>query len=179
MKVFIFPNFLEILLKKKIPFYGAQGFLTSSSVDSWKSDSKIPKPPLSTAIWSWYSRKFSKIKVFVFPNFLKILLKKNFNFMARRPSWHVSLSIPENRTQKHLKLTSPQHVEVDISGNFQKRKFLFFPIFWKFCLKKIPFYGTLNFLICFSVDPRKLHLNSCLTVQGGHIEHLLWISNHF
>ncbi len=81
----------------RFPFYGKAGFLTCSSIDRRKLHSKTPKTHLSTAFWSWHSRKFSKIKVFVFPNFLEILFKKN------------------------------------------------------------SFYGTLGFLTCFSVDPRKPH----------------------
>ncbi len=45
--------------------------------------------------------------------------------MAQWASWHVSLSIPENRTQKYPKLTSLWHFEVDIPENFQKLNFYF------------------------------------------------------
>ncbi len=56
---------------------------------------------------------------------------KNIHFMAQWRFWHVSLSIPENHTQKYSKHTSLQHFEVDISGNYQKWKFLFFLSFLK------------------------------------------------
>ncbi len=68
--------------------------------------------------------------------FVMIKLEKNFECMSQWASWHVSLSIPENRTQKYLKLPSVQNFEVDILKNFQKWKFLFSSIFSKFCLEK-------------------------------------------
>ncbi len=70
-------------------------------------------------------RKLRKMKTFIFENFQKNksfrfsqfsrnFVLRNLNFMEQSVSWHVSLLIPENRTQKYPKLTSLQHSEVDI-----------------------------------------------------------------
>ncbi len=100
---------------------------------------QFPKTTLKntrTPLYSILKLTFLKIfknKGFGFLNFLKILFYKSFHFVAQWASWHVSLSIPKNRTQKYLKLTSLYHFDVDIPGNLKKWKFLFFSVFSKFC----------------------------------------------
>ncbi len=70
--------------------------------------------------------------------------------MAQRASWHVPLSIPENRTQKHTKqLTFPEI--------FKNESFRFSQFSRNFVLKKFPCYGSLGLLTCSSIDPRKLY----------------------
>ncbi len=77
--------------------------------------------------------------------------------MAEQVSRHVSLSITKSRTQKQPKLTSVRHFEVDIPRNFQK---WFSQFSQNFVLQKFSFYGTLGFLTCFCVDPRKPYLET-------------------
>ncbi len=110
---------------KKISFYGTKGFLTCFSISRRKPHSKIPKTHLFTAFWRGHSWKFSKMKV-IFLNFLEILFQKDFHFTAQWSSWHVSPSIPKNRTQKYSKLTYLQHFEVWHSWKFSKMKVFVF-----------------------------------------------------
>ncbi len=123
---------------KKFPFYGTVGFTICFSIDPRKLRSKIRKTYLSTAFWSWHSWKLKKMKVFVFLNFLEILFLKKYPFVVQWASWHVSLSISKNRTQKYAILTSPQHFEVDILGNFQKWKFSSLSKFFSLTYARVP-----------------------------------------
>ncbi len=131
IKIFIFPNFLEILLKKNFILWHI-GFLDMFLCRFPKTVLKNTQTHLSTAFWSWHTWKFSKMKVFVFPNFLKIWFKKGNSIL-----WHIGLldmflcRFPKTalkNTQNYLL----QHFEVDISRNFQKWKFSFFLIFSNF-----------------------------------------------
>ncbi len=65
---------------------------------------------------------------------------------------HIFLHRSSKTALENAQNSPLQHFEVNIRGNFQNRKFSFFPIFSTFCLKKIPFYGTLGFLTRVSVD---------------------------
>ncbi len=82
MKVFVFPNFLELLFEKNFHFmaHGA----------SWRvpisiRENRIQKPTKLTSLQHFevdLPGKLSKMKVYVFQNFIEILFKKNFHFMA-------------------------------------------------------------------------------------------------
>ncbi len=99
------------------------------------------------------------------------VLRKNLNFMALWASWHVSLSIPENRTQNYSKLTSLQHFEINIPGNFQKLTFSFFSIFSKLCFlnKSILWHsGLLHMFLCRS--PKTVLKNTPKLTSLQHYE---------
>ncbi len=69
---FHFSQFSQNFGFKKFQFYGTLSFLTCSSINHRKPHSKTPWTHLSAVFWNWHSQKFSKIKVFVFFNILKI-----------------------------------------------------------------------------------------------------------
>ncbi len=99
------------------------------------------KNTLNSPFYSILKLTFPKIfknESFRFSQFSRNFVSKNFHFKAQWSSWHGSLSITENRTQKHPKLTSLQHFEVDIPKNFQKWKFSFLSIFSKFFFQLMP-----------------------------------------
>ncbi len=77
----------------------------------------------------------------IFKNESFRVFKFSWNFVLKKfphwASWQVSLSIPENRIQKHPKLAFLQHFEVDIPEYF-KWKFSFFSIFSQFFFRLMP-----------------------------------------
>ncbi len=102
--------------------------------------------------------------------------------MAQRASWHVLPSILENRTQKHPKLASLQHFEVDILEIFKNESFRFPQFPRNFVYNKFSFCGTLGFLTCFSVDPRKPHSKipkTTLYLQHFEVDILIAVYNNF
>ncbi len=97
--------------------------------------------------------------------------EKNFHFTVQWAPWHVSLPIAENRTQKYPKLTSLQYFEIDIPGNFQKWKFLFFSIFSKFCFKKFSFCCTM--FLCW---PPRIHLSTTLNEKFSKMKIFVFLN---
>ncbi len=83
--------------------------------------------------------------------------------MAQWVSGHVSLSILENRTQKHPKINSLQI--------FKNENFCISQFSQNFSIKKFPFYGAVGFLTCFSIDPRKSHSK----IPKTHLSTAFWI----
>ncbi len=69
---FHFSQYSRNFIFKKFPFYSTLGFLTCSSIDPRKLHLKTPRTHLSTVFWNWPTQKFSKMKVFIFLNILKI-----------------------------------------------------------------------------------------------------------
>ncbi len=163
-------RFSRNFVLKKFPFHGTLGFLISFSVDPRKTHSKIAKITHLYINLSWYSRKFSKLKVFVFLNFLEILFKKNFHFMARWASWYVSLWISENRAEKEPKPPLYNNLKLIFPKIFKNKGFCFSQFSRIFVLKKFPFYDTLGLSTCFSVDSRKHHSKTPKITSVQHFE---------
>ncbi len=135
----------------RFPFYGTLGFLTCFSVHLRKPHSKTTKTRLSAVFWSCTLPEIFRNESFRFNQFSR-------NFVFKKSSIYGALGFfacfsvdPRKLHSKNPKLTSLQYFEVDISGNFQKWKFLFFPIFSKCCFKKISYLwhiGLLDMFLC-------------------------------
>ncbi len=84
--------------------------LTCSPIDPRKPHSKTPKTHLSTAFWSWYSRKFSKMNIFIFPNYLEILFFFKLDFMAHLVFLTCFSVDPREQNSKISKTTSLHYI---------------------------------------------------------------------
>ncbi len=135
-------------------------FLTTFSVHTHKSHSKIPKTNLSTAFWSWHSQKIFKTESFRFSQFSQNFVLKKFPFYVTVGFWKIfsvdthkpNSKIPKTKLYSILKLTFPE-----IFRNKSSRFSQFSQFLQNFVLKHFSFYGIVGFLTTVSVHPQKLH----------------------
>ncbi len=80
-EIFKNESFFSQFYFKKISILFTVGFLTCFSANRQKPHSKISKAHFFAAFWNWRSRKFLKMKVFVFLNFLKIFFRLMQEFL--------------------------------------------------------------------------------------------------
>ncbi len=151
-----FANNLENTMRSeepshKISILWLSGFLDMFIHRSPKTALKNTQNSPPCSILKLTFREIFKNEIFLFSQFSRNYVYKNFHFMVHWPFWHVSLTIPENRTQKYPKPPLDSNLKLTFPEIFKYESFRFPQFSWNFVYKKFPFYGTLR--TCFSVDP--------------------------